>query len=106
MTRGRPWVRSKLAVSLDGRTALAIGESKWISGDAAREDVQRWRARSSAMLTGIGTLLADDPTLNVRLPGEWRQPKGMVVDTHLRTPPNARLLAAAGETLIATISSR
>ncbi|GAA0714210.1 bifunctional diaminohydroxyphosphoribosylaminopyrimidine deaminase/5-amino-6-(5-phosphoribosylamino)uracil reductase RibD [Dokdonella soli] len=64
--RGRPWVRVKLAMSLDGRTALANGESKWITGEAARADVQRWRARSSAILTGIGTVLADDPALTVR----------------------------------------
>jgi len=65
--RGRPWVRVKLAMSLDGRTALADGESKWITGDAARADVQRWRARSSAILTGAGTARADDPRLTVRL---------------------------------------
>ena len=91
MTRGRPWVRTKLAVSMDGRTALASGESKWISGDASREDVHRWRARSSAVLTGIGTLLKDDPSLNVRLPGEWRQPMKVVVDTYLSTPANAKI---------------
>src|SRR6478672_9982715 len=65
--RGRPWVRVKIAASLDGRTALANGESKWITSTAARDDVQRWRARSSAVLTGIGTELADDPRLTVRL---------------------------------------
>jgi diaminohydroxyphosphoribosylaminopyrimidine deaminase/5-amino-6-(5-phosphoribosylamino)uracil reductase len=92
MTRGRPWVRTKLAVSLDGRTALATGESRWISGDAAREDVHRWRARSSAVLTGIGTLLADDPSFSVRLPGEWRQPLKVVVDTNLSTPASAKIL--------------
>jgi diaminohydroxyphosphoribosylaminopyrimidine deaminase / 5-amino-6-(5-phosphoribosylamino)uracil reductase len=102
MTRGRPWVRSKLAVSLDGRTALASGESQWISGAAAREDAQRWRARSSAILTGVGTVLADDPGLNVRLAGEWRQPRRIVVDARLRTPPAARVLQQPGETLIAT----
>ncbi|HVC28839.1 MAG TPA: bifunctional diaminohydroxyphosphoribosylaminopyrimidine deaminase/5-amino-6-(5-phosphoribosylamino)uracil reductase RibD [Gammaproteobacteria bacterium] len=102
MTRGRPWVRSKLAASLDGRTALSSGASKWISGAAAREDAQRWRARSSVILTGIGTLLADDPALNIRLPGEWRQPRRIVLDTQLRTPPNARLLQQPGETLIVT----
>jgi diaminohydroxyphosphoribosylaminopyrimidine deaminase/5-amino-6-(5-phosphoribosylamino)uracil reductase len=91
MTRGRPWVRTKLAASLDGRTALANGESKWISSDASREDVHRWRARSSAVLTGIGTLLADDPTFTVRLPGEWRQPKKVIVDTNLSTPTNANV---------------
>lgn len=103
MTHGRPWVRSKLAVSLDGRTALAGGESKWISGEAAREDAQHWRARSSAILTGIGTLLADDPALTVRLPGEWRQPRRVVVDSGLRTPPAARILKQPGETHIATV---
>ncbi|HSC46939.1 MAG TPA: bifunctional diaminohydroxyphosphoribosylaminopyrimidine deaminase/5-amino-6-(5-phosphoribosylamino)uracil reductase RibD [Gammaproteobacteria bacterium] len=91
MARGRPWVRSKLAVSLDGRTALAGGVSKWISGEAAREDVHRWRARSSAVLTGIGTLLADDPSFSVRLPGEWRQPMKVVVDTNLSTPADAKI---------------
>src|SRR6185503_20307024 len=65
--RNRPWVRVKLAMSLDGRTALANGESKWITGEAARADVQRWRARSSAILTGSGTVLADNPQLTVRL---------------------------------------
>ena len=65
--RGRPWLRIKLAISLDGRSALASGESKWISGDAARHDVQRWRARSGAILTGAGTVLIDDPRLTVRL---------------------------------------
>ena len=66
MTRGMPWVRSKIAMSLDGRTALNNGESKWITGDAARQNVQHWRARSCVVLTGIGTVLADDPQLNVR----------------------------------------
>jgi diaminohydroxyphosphoribosylaminopyrimidine deaminase/5-amino-6-(5-phosphoribosylamino)uracil reductase len=91
MTRGRPWVRTKLAASIDGRTALANGESKWISCDASREDVHRWRARSSAVLTGIGTLLADDPTFTVRLPGEWRQPMKVIVDTNLSTPVSAKI---------------
>ena len=91
MTRKRPWVRSKLAVSLDGRTALADGESKWISGEASRWDVHHWRARSSAVLTGIGTLLKDDPSLNVRLEGEWLQPKKIVIDPNLSTPPDAKV---------------
>ena len=99
MSRGRPWVRSKLAVSLDGRTALATGQSKWISGEAAREDVHRWRARSSAVLTGIGTILADDPNFSVRLAGEWRQPLKVVVDTNLSTPPNAKLLQQNAESV-------
>ncbi len=68
MERGRPWVRVKLAMSLDGRTALANGKSQWITGEAARADVQRWRARSSAILTGAGTARVDDPRLTVRLP--------------------------------------
>lgn len=106
MQYGRPWVRLKLAMSLDGRTALAGGESRWITGDAARENVQHWRARSSAILTGIGTVLADDPQLNVRLPGaapdqDVRQPLRVVLDRHLRTPPAARLIEG-GEVLILT----
>jgi len=110
MQQGRPWVRLKLAMSLDGRTALAGGESHWISGEAAREDVQHWRARSSAILTGIGTLLADDPRLDVRLPAEAaeqdaRQPLRVVLDRHLRTPPGARLLSGGGEVLVLTAQS-
>lgn len=104
MQYGRPWVRVKLAMSLDGRTALASGESRWITGEAARENVQHWRARSSAILTGIGTVLADDPLLDVRLPGPGgqaaRQPLRVVLDSRLRTPPSARLLAGGGEVLI------
>jgi diaminohydroxyphosphoribosylaminopyrimidine deaminase/5-amino-6-(5-phosphoribosylamino)uracil reductase len=110
MTRGRPYTRCKLAMSLDGRTALASGESKWITGPAARRDVQRLRARSSAILTGIGTVLADDPALTVRAEdiGEeapatgWRQPLRVVVDPRLSTPPGARLLGLPGRTLVAT----
>jgi diaminohydroxyphosphoribosylaminopyrimidine deaminase/5-amino-6-(5-phosphoribosylamino)uracil reductase len=96
MRRGRPWLRVKLAASLDGRTALANGSSRWLTGEAARSDVHAWRARSSAILTGIGTVLADDPELTAR-PGELGirvlQPKRVVVDSQLRTPPAARLLA-------------
>jgi len=106
MATGRPWVRVKLAASADGRTALASGASRWISGEAAREDVQRWRARSSAVLTGAGTVLADDPRLDVRLPGEEgaerRQPLRVVLDSALRTPPAARLFSVPGEVLILT----
>jgi diaminohydroxyphosphoribosylaminopyrimidine deaminase / 5-amino-6-(5-phosphoribosylamino)uracil reductase len=107
MHTGRPLVRVKLAMSLDGRTALANGESRWITGEAAREDVQRWRARSSAVLTGVGTVLADDPRLDVRLPadagaGPRRQPLRVVLDTQLRTPAEARLFGAGGEVLILT----
>ena len=105
MTRGRPWVRSKLAVSLDGRTALGNGESKWISAEAARADAQRWRARSSAILTGSGTVRADDPALTVRLPGEWRQPRRVVVDSALHISRDAQVLKQPGETHIATLVS-
>ena len=107
MREGRPLLRVKLAMSLDGRTALASGESRWITGEAARHDVHRWRARSSAVLTGVGTVLADDPRLDVRLPDEpgaqrRRQPLRIVLDTQLRTPPQARLLDGGGEVLILT----
>ncbi|MDE2050583.1 MAG: bifunctional diaminohydroxyphosphoribosylaminopyrimidine deaminase/5-amino-6-(5-phosphoribosylamino)uracil reductase RibD [Gammaproteobacteria bacterium] len=110
MRSGRPWVRLKLAMSLDGRTALANGASQWITGPAAREDVQRWRARSSAILTGIGTVLADDPRLDVRLPDPpWGRPRlrplRIVLDTHLQTPPGARMLATGGAVLILTAAN-
>lgn len=103
--RGRPWVRVKLAASLDGRTALANGESRWITAEAARNDVQRWRARSSAVLTGIGTALADDPRLDVRVPADVRrQPLRVVLDSQLRLPPDARVLGPPGEALVLTSS--
>lgn len=110
MRSGRPWVRVKLAMSLDGRTALASGASQWITGPAAREDVQHWRARSSAILTGIGTVLADDPRLDVRLPdppsGRPRlHPLRIVLDSRLQTPAGARLLTAGGTVLIMTAAS-
>jgi diaminohydroxyphosphoribosylaminopyrimidine deaminase / 5-amino-6-(5-phosphoribosylamino)uracil reductase len=110
MQHGRPLVRVKLAMSLDGRTALANGESRWITGDAARRDVQHWRARSSAVLTGVGTVLADDPRLDVRLPeegdpGSRRQPLRVVLDSQLRTPAGARLFETGGEVLILTALS-
>jgi len=92
MTRGTPWVRSKIAASLDGRTALANGSSKWITGEAARHDVQHWRARSCAVLTGIGTVLADDPRLDVRDISTERQPLRVVLDSRLRIPPKAQIL--------------
>ncbi len=106
MERGRPWLRLKSAASLDGRTAMASGESHWITGPAARRDVQRWRARASAVLTGVDTVLADDPTLTVR-PDELgvdpgRQPLRVVVDSRLRTPPAARLFRSPGPVLVAT----
>lgn len=102
MQRRRPWVRLKIAASLDGRTALASGESRWITGEAARADVQCWRARSSAILTGIGTVLADDPALTVRRSdlGAVSTPDRIVLDSALRTPPGARLLGEPGRTRI------
>ena len=99
MQRGRPRVLCKLAMSLDGRTAMSSGESKWITGAAARADVQRLRARSCAVVSGIGTLLADDPRLDVR-EGE-RQPLRVIVDSRLRIPPESRVLAPPGRVLIA-----
>lgn len=106
MRTGLPWVRVKLAMSLDGRTALASGESRWITGEAARADVQHLRARSSAILTGIGTVLADDPSLNVRLDAvDVRQPLRVVLDSRLRMPPGARLLKLPGATYVLTTES-
>jgi diaminohydroxyphosphoribosylaminopyrimidine deaminase/5-amino-6-(5-phosphoribosylamino)uracil reductase len=109
MRKGRPFVRAKLAMSLDGRTAMASGESKWITGEAARADVQRLRARSSAIITGIGTVLMDDPSLTVRLEGEGavhtRQPLRVVLDPHLSLPPTARLLGLPGRTLVFTAAN-
>jgi diaminohydroxyphosphoribosylaminopyrimidine deaminase/5-amino-6-(5-phosphoribosylamino)uracil reductase len=98
---GRPFVRVKLAASLDGRTALASGESRWITSAAARTDVQRYRARSSVVLTGIGTILADDPALNVRLDESRRQPMRVVLDSNLRTPVQARVVNRQGSILVA-----
>lgn len=104
-TAHRPWVRVKLAQSLDGRTALESGASRWITGEEAREDVQRWRARSSAVLTGIGTVLADDPRLDVRLARpRARDPARIILDSALRTPPRARLFSAGGPVWIFTVS--
>ncbi|HEX7030086.1 MAG TPA: bifunctional diaminohydroxyphosphoribosylaminopyrimidine deaminase/5-amino-6-(5-phosphoribosylamino)uracil reductase RibD [Gammaproteobacteria bacterium] len=105
MTTGRPRVRVKLAASLDGRTAMASGESQWITGEAARADVQRLRAESSALLTGVGTVLADDPRMDVRLPGTFRQPERIVLDTELRTPAVAKLLLLPGTVRIFTCSN-
>ena len=102
MRSTRPYVRVKLAASLDGRTALANGVSQWITGEAARADVQGLRARSSAILTGIGTVLADDPSLNVRAFDIGRQPLRVVVDGGLRMPATAKMLRLPGTTLIVT----
>jgi diaminohydroxyphosphoribosylaminopyrimidine deaminase/5-amino-6-(5-phosphoribosylamino)uracil reductase len=106
MARGRPYLRVKMAASLDGRTALASGESKWITGEAARADVQRLRARSAAILTGIGTVIADDPSLTVRDLDTGRQPLRVVVDPQLRMPPAARMLTLPGTTLVVTGAER
>jgi diaminohydroxyphosphoribosylaminopyrimidine deaminase/5-amino-6-(5-phosphoribosylamino)uracil reductase len=98
-------VRTKLAASLDGRTALASGESRWITGSAARADGHTWRARACAILTGVGTVLHDDPQLTVRDVGTTRQPLRVVVDRHADTPAAARVLA--GEpTLVVTAGAR
>jgi diaminohydroxyphosphoribosylaminopyrimidine deaminase/5-amino-6-(5-phosphoribosylamino)uracil reductase len=97
---GMPWVRVKVAASLDGRTALASGESRWITSRAARQDAQRGRARSSAVLTGVGTILADDPALNVRIEESDRQPLRVVLDSQLRTPSDSRVLQREGRVLI------
>jgi diaminohydroxyphosphoribosylaminopyrimidine deaminase/5-amino-6-(5-phosphoribosylamino)uracil reductase len=100
MRTGRPYVRVKMAASLDGRTALASGESRWITSRPAREDVQHFRARSSVILTGVGTILADDPALNVRLAESNRQPLRVVLDSQLRTPSDSRVLQREGRVLI------
>ncbi|SMB23994.1 fused diaminohydroxyphosphoribosylaminopyrimidine deaminase;5-amino-6-(5-phosphoribosylamino) uracil reductase [Sterolibacterium denitrificans] len=108
MTRGRPWLRLKLAASLDGRTALNNGASQWITGPASRADGHRWRARACAILTGIGTVLEDDPQLTVRLDeqeGRPRQPLKVIVDSRLATPPTARLFDGASPVLIACAGS-
>ncbi len=100
MTRARPWMRSKIAMSLDGRTALGNGASQWITGTEARTDAHRWRARSCAMLTGLGTVRKDDPALTVRLVESVRQPIRIVVDNHLETPLDARVLAGGNAWLL------
>ena len=92
VTRGRPWVRMKIAATLDGRTALQDGRSQWITGEEARRDGHRWRARACAILTGIGTIRADDPQLTVREVETPRQPLRVVVDSRLETPSSARVL--------------
>ncbi len=102
MQRGRPWVRMKIAASLDGRTALNNGASQWITGEAARRDGHAWRKRASALLTGIGTVLEDNPRLDVRLVSTPRQPLRVIVDSRLQTPADARILDTPGEVLVYT----
>src|SRR5476649_1436335 len=100
MSRGRPWVRTKIAASLDGRTALANGQSQWITGPEARRDGHAWRARACAVLTGIGTVRDDDPQLNVRAVETTRQPLKVLVDSRLQVPLSAKLLQS-GHVLVA-----
>ena len=102
MKTGRPFIRNKMAMSLDGRTAIASGESKWITSDDARNDVHKLRARSDCILTGVGTILADDPSMTVRMDGILEQPLRVIVDTHLSTPLDAKILAQQGKTIILT----
>ncbi len=107
METGLPWVRVKLAMSLDGKTAMASGESRWITGSAARNDVQYLRAKADAILTGSGTAIDDDPSLNVRLSsdelgidGPFHQPLRVVLDSQLSLPTEAKMLTLEGETQI------
>ncbi|CAD6509777.1 Riboflavin biosynthesis protein RibD [Paraburkholderia kirstenboschensis] len=95
MTRGRPWVRMKVAASLDGRTGLPSGISQWITGEAARADGHAWRARASAVLTGIGTVREDDPRMTVRSVDTPRQPQRVLIDSQLEVSPQAQILAGA-----------
>ena len=100
MVRGTPWVRMKAATSLDGRTALDNGASQWITSEAARADGHAWRARATAVLTGIGTVLEDNPRLDVRLAPSKRQPFLVVVDSRLQLPPDANLFIAGRPVLV------
>ncbi len=104
MKTGRPFVRGKLAMSLDGRTAMASGESQWITGEDARRDVHRLRARSSAIVTGIGTVLADDPALTARVEEDVEQPLRVVLDSRLQMPADAMMLSQPGHTLVLTLN--
>ncbi len=106
MTRGRPWVRLKIAATLDGRTALANGKSQWITGPEARKDGHRWRARACAVATGGGTVKADDPQLTVREIETPRQPLRVVIDSHVETPPNARVLQGDKALVFAAVTGK
>src|SRR5690606_16487107 len=111
MRRGRPWVVSKIAASLDGRTALANGASRWITGERARRDVHHWRARAGAILTGSGTVVADDPALTARLDASelagrgLKQPLRAIVDARLRTPPTAQAVTGEGGAIVFTTAA-
>lgn len=104
MRRGLPWVRMKSAASLDGMTALSSGESQWITGSEARADGHAWRARACAILTGIGTVKADDPQLNVRGVETTRQPRRVIVDSKLEIAPDAKVLAGAASWIVAAVA--
>lgn len=104
MQRGKPWVRMKAAASVDGKTALHSGQSQWITSQAARDDGHAWRARACAILTGIGTVKEDDPLLNVRAVDTPRQPRRIVIDSHLQISPDARVLAGGGTWIVAAHS--
>ncbi len=108
MQTGKPKVRIKLAASLDGRTAMASGESQWITGSAARADVQKWRARSDAIITGVDTVIADNPAMTVRDDSLdiRQQPLRVIVDSNLRTPPDAQILTQPGTTLVVHNSAK
>lgn len=106
MTNNRPWVRMKIAASLDGKTALNNGVSQWITGEAARHDGHRLRARSCAVLTGIGTVLEDDPQLSVRFIETPRQPLRIIIDSRLKIPTTARVLRGGGELIFTTTDNK
>jgi diaminohydroxyphosphoribosylaminopyrimidine deaminase/5-amino-6-(5-phosphoribosylamino)uracil reductase len=106
INEGRPWVTLKVAASMDGRTAMRSGESRWISSAAARKDVHHWRAQSSAVLTGSGTILADDPALTARHVDTPRQPLRVIVDSNFATPADARVVCQPGSTLVATANKK
>lgn len=106
VTRGRPWVRMKIAASLDGKTALLNGKSQWITGEAARNDGHHWRAQACAVMTGIGTVRDDDPRLDVRAVETSRQPLRIVIDSRLELSPDARMLKGGGVLVACAIDDR
>jgi diaminohydroxyphosphoribosylaminopyrimidine deaminase/5-amino-6-(5-phosphoribosylamino)uracil reductase len=106
MTRGLPWVRMKIAASLDGKTALPDGRSQWITGPLARADGHHWRAQACAIVTGVGTVKEDDPTLNVRDVQTERQPWRIIVDSKLETPPTAQILNGVDQSGVIIVCAR